>query len=289
MWLWIPIGLIIVGMVAVQRWRLADQRSDDVRWARLKSLPTEGAFSQALIADLPEPARRYFRFSVKEGTPLYRSVTLRMDGQLSLGSKANPSYMPMHADQILAAQRGFIWRPSLASGLIRISGSDGYYDGRGWTQFWLWSLVPIVRAGGTPDFAKSAAARGIAEAVFWLPTALLPSANVHWEAVDADTARVVVDERGEHYAVDIKVADDGHPVQTVFQRWSRENPDKVWRYQPIGAEVQATRAFGGLHIASKVRAGNNFGSADYFPFYIATITDADYGDPSGRTPEETKR
>lgn len=278
MWLWLPIAAFIAGAGALQVLRLADRRYDDEIVTRLKYLSTrDRVFSEKQIAGLPEPARRFFKFSITEGTPLYQWVDLRMEGQLSFGSKVNPRYMQMRADQVLAAQHGFIWRPAMRSGLMRLSGSDGYYDGQGWTRFWLWSLIPIVRAGGSADFAKSAAARGIAEAVFWLPTALLPSAHIRWEAVDEDTARVVVGDNGARYAVDIRVASDGHPIQTMFQRWSRENPDKVWRYQPFGATVEKTRAFGGLRIASEVRAGNNFGTADYFPFYIATITEAHYG------------
>jgi hypothetical protein len=277
MWLWVLITFIFGGIAVLQIMRLADERVAERTWNLLSSTSKEPrSFSEQMVADLPEPARRYFQFSIAEGTPLYKVVELDMTGQLSLGSKDQPNYMPMRATQILAPALGFVWRPRFGAGPMRISGSDSYHEGYGWTRFWLWSLFPVARAGGSADFAHSAAARGIAEAVFWLPTALLPGKDVRWDAVDANTARVIVAHRGESYAVDITVAADGQPVSTVFQRWTRENPARVWRYQPFGATVEAITRFGGLRVASHVQAGNNFGTPSYFPFYIATVTSARY-------------
>ena len=198
---------------------------------------------------------------------------IRMTGQIGLGTKADPRYVPMRAHQILAGPSGFVWKVQAGSGLSGMSGSDGYVDGRGWTRFWIAGLAPVVRAGGSDDFARSAAGRAVAESVFWTPAALLPSPEVVWTPVDADTARATVRHRGYDHVLDLTVAEDGRPVSVLVQRWSRENPQKVWRLQPFGGTIRRTRRFGGYLLATEVEGGNAFGTAAYFPFFKAKVED----------------
>ena len=70
-----------------------------------------------MVADLPEPARRYFSYAIKPGTPLMPVVEIRMTGQFSLGSKEDPRYRPMEARQILAAPEGFVWKMRTRGGM----------------------------------------------------------------------------------------------------------------------------------------------------------------------------
>jgi hypothetical protein len=181
----------------------------------------------------------------------------------------------MRARQILAPPRGFVWIPAIGSGLTRMSGSDALVDDKAWTRFWLLGTVPLVRASGTADLARSAVGRAIAE-VLWVPAALLPGSGVAWEPVDADRARAVFTALGEHHAIELTVAPDGRPLSVRLDRWSDANPERVFRWQPFGATVEAVGSFGGYTVPTSVKGGNNFGTEDYFAFFQAEVIALDY-------------
>jgi hypothetical protein len=274
--MWLVLGLCaaaLVGASALALLRLADRRAETSAASALSepSAIAPAVFDPAMVAHLPDPARRYFLYAIEPGAPLKTSVELEMDGQLSLGSREKPDYMPMQASQVLRLD-GFVWRVRAGSGPMWFEGSDGYLEGQGWTRFWLYGAIPIVRAAGGDDIARSAAGRAVAEALFWVPAALLPSARVRWEPVDADTARAVVAFDGHEHRVELTVAPDGRPTAVLLMRWSRENPERVWRLQPFGGTIGAMRQAGGYRVAAAVDGGNGFGTEDYFPFYKARVT-----------------
>jgi hypothetical protein len=52
-------------------------------------------------------------------------------------------------------------------------------------------LITVASLRGTPDAAEGELMRFFAEAA-WYPTSLLPGQNVHWEAVDEQSARATL-------------------------------------------------------------------------------------------------
>lgn len=283
--------LVVTGMLpllvaGLRFWRVRDHRSDRVARRRLiAAQPVNPArFDLSMVADLPEPVRRYFRFAIQPGTPLYTVAEIRMAGKFGLGSRAVPNYMSMTAAQVLALPSGFVWAMHAAKGWLHMSGSDS----ESWTRFWLMGLVPVARLGGTPDHARSAFGRYAAEAVFWTPAALLPGPGIRWEAVDENTARVVVAHDGMVQPVDVKVAADGSPTAVTFLRWSDANPDKVHRLQPFGGYLSEYRDFGGFRLPTHVEAGNFFGTQAYFPFFIADVLDIDFPAPEMDKPLQAR-
>jgi hypothetical protein len=265
----------IVSLLGMQVLRQSDLSADEAAWRALAS-PAGPAtrFDPRSIASLPEPARRYFTFSIAPGTPIRTAVELRMQGEIGLGSKLRPNYMTMEARQVLAGVRGFVWQTNAGARLRRFSGSDGYSDGEGWTRFWLFGAVPIVRAGGDRDFARSAAGRAVAESAFWLPSALLPSSTVRWEPLGPDRARVHVTDGPWEHRLDLTVGPDGRPLAVSILRWSRENPERRWQLQPFGGTPSGFRQVQGYRIAMHIEGGNWFGTPDYFPFYRASVSHA---------------
>jgi hypothetical protein len=272
--------ILVAGLFGLLVLRVMDRRADQDERERLLALqPTEPErFSLAMVADLPEPARRYFTFAIVEGTPLFTVAQIAMAGQFSLGTRQAPNYMDMIATQVLAAPHGFVWQMSGGSGLMRISGSD---TGR-WTRFWLGGLAPVARFGATRDFQRSAFGRYAAEAAFWTPAVLLPGPHVTWEAVDRNTARYTLRHDGLAQTVDIIVDADGRPVRGEFQRWTNANPEGVFRLQPFGAFLSDFREVQGFRVPFHVEAGNGFGTDDYFPFFIAEVTAVRFPEGAGQ-------
>lgn len=91
--------------------------------AELGDLPAAGAFSEAELEGLPEPAKRYLRAVIAPGTPLATSAHLHMRGSIKLGL-----WLPFRARQVLAPHRGFAWAARVAG---VISGSDQYVGAEG--------------------------------------------------------------------------------------------------------------------------------------------------------------
>lgn len=256
-----------------------DARADQAEWMRLAALqpPDPEPFTPGLVADLPEPARRYFTHAIGRGTPLLPVAEIEMAGKFSLGTQADPGYRPMVARQILCAPHGFVWAMRTTAGM-RISGTDTDM----WTRFRILGLVPVARIGGTEDHRRAAFGRYVAESVFWTPAAVLPGPGISWEAVDDNTARVTVERGGLRQSVDVVVNAEGQPVTVTFQRWSDANADKTYRLQPFGGRLSDFRDVDGYRLPFHVEAGNMFGTDEYFPFFIAEVTEIRFPRQPGR-------
>jgi len=261
---------LLAGLIVLAFLLERDRRADGVEWNRLAALQPASPkrFDPEMVAGLPEPAQRYFAYAILAGTPLLPVAEIEMTGQFSLGNKDAPAYQAMRARQILAAPHGFVWAMRTTSGMP-VSGSDS----GSWTRFRIFWLIPVARLGGDQDHTRSAFGRYVAEAAFWTPAALLAGPGVGWEAVDGDTARVTVRRGDLEQAVDITVGPDGRPLEVFFLRWSDANPDRVHRLQPFGGVLSDFREVGGYRLPFRVEAGNMFGTEDYFPFFLADVTE----------------
>jgi hypothetical protein len=250
--------------------RVLDSRQERHIWRALvrRAGRADGVFTPDLVTGLPEAAQRYFKYSIRTGSTLYKAVEVDMGGELGFGNRDQPRYRPMSARQLLAPPHGLVWR--VRTGLL--AGSDGISDGVSWTRFWLAGLLPVVRVGDNADHYRSALGRVVAEAAIWAPASLLPGKAVRWEEVDAVTARAWVTSGSYEQAVDITVAADGQPTCVLIQRWSNENPEKVFRLQPFGGQLSAFQDFSGYRLPTRVEGGNHFGEQAYFPFFKARVT-----------------
>lgn len=259
-------AILVLALFALLALRLWDGHADRREWTRLAALqPANPArYDPALVADLPEPARRFFNFAIAPGTPLLTVAEIVLGGQFSLGSREKPNYRRMHARQILAAPSGFVFKLRLP-GVVPVSGSD---SGR-WTRFRILGLLPVARMGGDSDHTRAAYGRYLAEALFWTPAALLPGPGIGWASVDDHIARVTVSHLGLLQAVDVKVDEHGRPIEVYFMRWSDANPEKMHRLQPFGGNLSDFREVHGFRVPFKVEAGNMYGTDEYFVFYQA--------------------
>ena len=266
---YVSLAMLVVALLVLLALRLWDERGDRMEWARLAALqPTNPAmYSPVMVADLPEPARRFFNFAIRPGTPLLTVAEIDMGGAFSSGTRDNSNYQPMDARQILAAPAGFVWQCTMP-GAMPVSGSETGH----WTRFRILGLIPVVRTGGDSDHARAAYGRYVAEAVFWTPAALLPGPGVAWEALDQDTVRVTVTHNQLSQAVDVKVDAEGRPVAVHLMRWSDANPEKKYRLQPFGGYLSDFREVQGFRIPFNVEGGNMFGTDAYFAFFKAKVT-----------------
>ena len=267
-WLALSLGAVGLSILVLFLWRVSDIRAERAAWdALLRQGGTVSSFNQSAIEALPDAAQRYFNYTIAPGTPLVSVAEIRMEGQLGFGTRDDPEYRAMHADQILVPPKGLVWK--LRAGPI--SGSDAATPDTSWTRFWLLNLIPVVRVSGSQDHHRSAFGRVVAEAAFWVPSSLLPSDHVVWEEVDENTARAIVSYGDYSQAIELSIEADGRPGRVIIQRWSDENPDKVFREQPFGGYLSAFKTVNGYTVPMHVEGGNLIGTENYFPFYKVSV------------------
>lgn len=267
------LACVLVLAAALVLWRMTDTVRANAAWSRLAALGGNArVFDLAMVEDLPEPARRYFAFTIAEGTPLSSVAVIEMDGQIGLGTKNDPKYQSMHARQILAPPHGLVWRLNTGA----ITGSDGALPETSWTRFWLFHLVPVVRISGDPDHRRSAFGRVVSEAAFWAPASLLPSKQVSWEARGPDVARATVAFGNFTQWVDITVGPDGEPTKVVIERWSNANRDGEYRSQSFGGTLSEYEVFDGYRLPTRVDGGNLIDTPVYFPFFRAKVVSLEF-------------
>lgn len=266
--------LVLTALSLLVLWRVRDHWSDAslIKGLQKTQPSTPDKFDPAMVACLPEPAQRYFLYTIAPGTPLKTVVDLRMSGRFGMGDKTSPGYMRMIARQVMAMPEGFVWKMRARRGVLAISGSDSHR----WTRFWVMGLLPVARLGGDADHALSAFGRYVAEAVFWAPASALPAPGISWTRVGPDCARLTVNHNGLQQSVDLYVNEHGQPTEVRFERWSNANPQKQHRLQPFGGYLSEFRWFEGFRLPTHVEAGNQFATDEYFPFFIADITDASF-------------
>lgn len=256
--------------------------ADRAAWRSLaaRAGPPAAPLHPGELDALPDPARRLFRAAIGPGRRPCRVAEIAMTGSLDLGTPAAPQPWAMAARQILAPPDGFIWRVRARRGPRVVAGSDGLIDGRSWSRVRLFALIPVVRAGGDADHARSALGRLVGEAAIWTPAALLPRFGALWTAVDADTARAAVTWCGMDQSVDVTVDGEGRPRRVVLPRWSDANAERTYRRQPFGGDLAEVRAIAGLQVPTRVTGGHWIGTEAYHPFYRVQVTGLTWLDAS---------
>ena len=275
----LALAVLLTTGVALGLWFHSRDRAQAARvWAALEGAREADPlrYDPAMVADLPEVAQRYFSRAIVPGTPLHRVVQLEMAGSFIM----NGNEMPMTARQILAPPaQGFVWQAEIGAGLMRFGGSDGYHHATGreesWTKFWLHGLIPLARIGGTRDHARAAATRVMMEAI-WAPASLLPQFGAQWVQTGPDSADIRFADTPGLAPMRITFDSEGNPLEVVALRWTDANPEKTYRLQPFGGRVLETGRHGGFLIPTRVEMGNMFGTTDYAPFFLATITSAEF-------------
>ena len=267
------LGLLAAG-AALRLVRTREVAETTRLWAQLERPAgwQDDYFRADLVAELPDPARRYFLHAIRPGAKLARAVTLEMGGSLRL--QPNGTWLPMEAREMLSVPSGFIWQATVRQGPLWFSGIDSYAHGSGQTRFWLCGLIPIVRAGGL-DVSHSARGRLAGEAI-WNPAALLPQCRASWEHVDQQTARATLVIDDEPVSLSLTVQSDGRLRSVHLERWGDQTEGGHYGPIPFGMDVLEERDFGAYTIPSRIAGGWWYGTDRFFDFFHGVIRRAEF-------------
>jgi hypothetical protein len=190
--------------------------------------PSPGPVSEADLERLPEPVRRWLRFSGVVGRERPGTVRLRQEGKILIGG----SWRPFAAEGYYAIDPpGFVWSVTMPMlpGVTAI-GRDRYADGKGSIDVRLGGVVPVARESG-PQMDHGALLRFLNETM-WFPAAAL-SPYIAWEAIDGVSARATMTWREVTAPAVFTFDRDGRMTDMVAERYDRETGRMVTWSTPI--------------------------------------------------------
>lgn len=161
---------------------------------------------------LPAPVARYFRFALTDGQPLIRIARIQQQGEFRLNDK----WIPFEATQHFSASPpGMVWDAGMKMNpLLNVRVRDAYVAGQGSMQAKALSLLSVVDEHDKAELNVGAMQRYLAEAS-WLPTALLPSENLKWGAVDEHRALATLTDSGNTVSLEFSFNEAGE-IAGVF-------------------------------------------------------------------------
>ena len=231
--------------------------------------PVTARYEPSITKELPEPARRWLKHSIKNGTPLWRSVELEMTGEIKLGKR----WQPFRARQIISPGEGFIWAAHSRMFGLPITGFDRFASGQGQMRWKLLNTIPVL-SSTSADVTRSAAGRLVAESVL-LPTAFQSAVWSPGPAADVVTMSRIIN--GEDENVHLRITSAGQLAEVSMMRWGSPAGEKPGRY-PFGVAIEEEKEFSGLTLPAVLRAGWWWGTPRQSEgeFFHATITEASF-------------
>jgi hypothetical protein len=160
------------------------------------------------LRDLPAPVARYFETVLTPGQPHVRGARIEHSGDFRTGLEAR--WSPFHSVQHFSARPpAFVWDAKIRMApLTSVRVRDHYLGGAAGMLGRVAGIVTVVDESNSATLASGALHRAFAERP-WLPTSLLPSEGVRWEAVDDSTARASLSDSGITVEMDVHFASDG--------------------------------------------------------------------------------
>jgi uncharacterized protein DUF6544 len=229
----VTVGAIAVGGIAAAAvaavgiasalWDRATARArQELASAASPAADASAATATMIAQGVPAPVARYLRFALVPDQPLIARATVRWAGEFR--TAPNARWSPFAADQEFTTDPpGFVWDATIRMmPLLSVRVRDQYVRGRGATIGKLGGLIPVANSGGTPAVAASALARYLGEAA-WFPTALLPSARLHWTPLDDSTARATLTDGPTRVSGDFHFAASGEIRRVTMMRYRDVN------------------------------------------------------------------
>ncbi len=197
-----------------------------------------------------------------------------MTGHIRLGR-----WLPFVATEWIDVDRGFVWSATVGKRPLRITGRDGYVDGRGAMAWRLWGAVPFLRRRGT-DVDRSAEWRFLGEAMVWLPGA---RNRVQWRSrPERNGAYAEIYDRSlepVHFTLSIDEA--GVLRELSGPRWGKP-PHAHLGYHDFVVKAVDEISSAGMTVPGQVHAGWMSGG-ELRPFFRATVSSFDFDDAAGVT------
>ena len=204
----------------------ARQVRRDVQALRAGASPGRaGVVTEEMLAELPEPVRRYLRYTGVVGKPFPGTVQLRQKGQMRLGP--GQRWVPLDAEEHYPVQPpGFVWAGTARMGPFPVARArDMYAEGGGRLPAKVASLWPVADASGE-QMDQAGMLRYLSEMI-WFPAAFL-AGNISFEAADDSSARVTLTGHGRTATTTLFSGTQGRLTDFVAHRYRTPTSSDPW-------------------------------------------------------------
>jgi hypothetical protein len=202
---------------------------------------------------IPAPVAKYLRVALPTPKDI-QQVRMRQTGTLRT-DVASDRWLPFEAEQIvIPPATRFAWNARIRiAPLLHVRVRDALLDGKGSGKVSLWSVLTIGAASDTPQINAGTLHRYLAEAV-WYPTALQPSANLTWTAIDATRALATLTNCGVTVSLEFRFAPTGE-VSGIYTpaRWGKFAAG--YRQAPWEGHFREYRELSGILVPTEGEVG----------------------------------
>ena len=214
---------------------------------------------------LPDPVKRWLRYSKVVGARVPTTVRLRQDGQFQMDGRG---WMPFTAEQYFTINPpAFLWKATFRMApLLSVSGRDRYQAGEGNIEMRVISLVPVANKTGG-GLNQGALLRFLGE-MQWFPAAALAD-YIAWEAVDSQAARATMTYGGIAAPMMFTFGSDGRLIECTATRYN----DSRGRNEQWVNRNDSDGEFAGMRVpvAGEARWEYESGPYPYIRWRITTI------------------
>jgi hypothetical protein len=232
----------VVGRIVLER-RIAGEIDALLADARLAASDT---VREAELERLPEPVRRWLRYSQALGKARPTTVRLRQEGDFQLERRG---WLPYRAEQYFTTNPpGFLWKASFRIGpMVSVVGRDQYRDGQASIQMRALSLVPVANKTGG-GLNQGDLLRYLGE-LQWFPAGALAD-YVTWEPREADSAKATMRYGGVTASMTFVFGTEGRLLEERAVRYN----DARGRNESWVNRNDADAEFGGLRVPAEGEA-----------------------------------
>jgi hypothetical protein len=223
------------------------------------------------LQDVPEPVRRWLRYSQVVGRELPTTVRLRQEGKFQMESRG---WLPYKAEQYFTTDPpAFLWKASFRMlQLVSVVGKDQYRNGEASLQMRILSLLPVANKTGG-GLNQGDLLRYLGE-LQWFPAAALAD-YIAWEELGANSARATIS-YGEITAS--MTFFFGHNGRLLEARAIRYN-DARGRNERWVNRNDSDQVFGGIRVPAVGEARWEYDSGHY-PYIRWHLTDLEQNRPA---------
>jgi len=237
--------VVVHGFLIDGPWSFHAQYLSDVEAGRWRAADTS-LVTEADLASLPEPVRRYLRVTHALGQPRVRSYHIRFTGRIR--SAPDAAWMPFEAEQQSFADeptRLFLMRARMFG--LPVEAFHRLIDGRASMRVTVAGVAPIVNAHG--DDMDRAETVTLFNDMCILAPGTLVGPNIEWDTIDAVSARARFTQRGHTITATLFFDADGRLVNFESDDRARPVPDARYGKARFSTPLRAYRDFGPLFLA----------------------------------------
>ncbi|MDQ3844378.1 MAG: hypothetical protein M3342_10240 [Bacteroidota bacterium] len=268
--------VLLIGLVAWGNWKFNHTVQDEI--TTLLTSPDKKdntIITSEMLQSLPLPVQNWLQHSGIVGKEKIHFVRLKQRGWMRTKPEQE-KWIEAAAEQYFTVDEpAFIWKVKMNMlPLVPVTGRDKWVNGKGQMEIKAFSLINIVNQANE-KIDQGALQRYLAE-ICWFPSAAL-SPYIHWQAIDATSAKATITYKGITGSVIFYFNEQGDMIGCSADRYmggGREAKLEKWEVTSKGFAIKD-----GVRMPVKSEATWKLKSGD-FTWYKLEITDVEYNHPT---------